>query len=60
MPNASAEAVDLAEQMLMLSPSYRITIDKALKHKFFENMPKLEELTFVNNAKLMDYKFVGK
>lgn len=60
MPGASDEALDLTEQMLMINPSYRITIDKAQKHKFFENMPTLEELSFVTNVKQTDYKFVNK
>lgn len=39
--NCSNEALDLIEQMLQLNPNFRITMDKALDHAFFKDMPDL-------------------
>lgn len=43
IPNGSEDALDLLEKMLKFDPDKRITVDKALKHKYFDDLPYEEE-----------------
>lgn len=38
-PDASLEAIDLLEKMLRFDPDKRITIDEAIRHKYFNDLP---------------------
>ena len=37
-PAASSEALDLLQRLLTFSPHYRMTVDEALKHAFFDKV----------------------
>jgi serine/threonine protein kinase len=39
VPNASDDAVDLLEKFLKFDPEKRITLDQAMKHKYFDDLP---------------------
>lgn len=38
-PNAHDEALDLLEKMLKFDPDKRITVEQAMKHKYFDDIP---------------------
>lgn len=40
LPKASDDAIDLLEKMLKFDPDKRITVDEAMKHKYFDDIPK--------------------
>lgn len=39
LPKAPEDALDLLEKMLKFDPDKRITIENAMKHKYFDNLP---------------------
>lgn len=39
LPNAPDEALDLLEKMLKFDPDKRISIENAMKHKYFDDLP---------------------
>jgi len=43
LPNSSEDALDLLEKMLKFDPDKRITVEKALKHKYFDDLPYEED-----------------
>lgn len=38
-PNAPDDALDLLDKMLKFDPDKRITVEQAMKHKFFDDLP---------------------
>jgi len=40
LPTANDDALDLLEKMLKFDPDKRITVDEALNHKYFDDIPK--------------------
>ena len=40
LPKATDDAIDLLESMLKFDPDKRVTVDEAMKHKYFDDLPK--------------------
>lgn len=38
-PNAQEDALDLLEKMLKFDPDKRVTVEQAMKHKYFDDLP---------------------
>ena len=55
LPNASADALELIDAMLQLNPNKRPRTDACLKHKWFDRMPRYEELNYIDSLKKIDY-----
>lgn len=55
-PDASPDAIDLLEKMLRFDPDKRITIDQAIKHKYFNDLP-LEPSDLPEKVGEYDFEF---
>ena len=55
-PDAGTEALDLLENMLKFDPDKRISIEKALKHKYFAAMPEYQD-EVPNKVTEFDFEF---
>ena len=55
--SASDEALDLLEKMLKFDPDKRISIEDALNHKYFDDIPKEEEENVVEQISKFDFEF---
>jgi mitogen-activated protein kinase 7 len=40
LPKATDDAIDLLEKMLKFDPDKRISVEEAMKHKYFDDLPK--------------------
>ena len=54
--NASDDALDLLEKMLKFDPDKRITVDQAMKHKYFDDLPTEQDEKATSVSKF-DFEF---
>ena len=54
--NASDDALDLLDKMLKFDPDKRITIEQAMKHKYFDDLP-VEVDEKVESVSKFDFEF---
>ena len=57
IPSASDEWIDLLEKMLKFDPDKRITAGEALKHKFFDDIPKEDDDESLDPVTRFDFEF---
>lgn len=56
LPNAPEDALDLLDKMLKFDPDKRISIENAMKHKYFDNLP-VEEEEKAESVSKFDFEF---
>lgn len=56
LPKAPEDALDLLEKMLKFDPDKRITIENAMKHKYFDNLP-VEKEEKAESVSKFDFEF---